>query len=185
MDDAAPAGPAPLTLANIDNLSWLQFEYLIAASFRKKGFSAELTADGADEGVDIVLRERDNVLLVQCKHWGSYRVGVKIVRELFGVLHAKEARKAILATSGRLTADAWKFCKDNAIYCIDRDKLLTFVDAEAMPPLSEIRSDRASLCPLCGSSMTLRTARQTGKQFHGCSRYPQCRGTRAVRADGG
>ena len=34
-------------------------------------------------------------------------------------------------------------------------------------------------CPLCGSLMVLRTARSgksAGKQFWGCSTYPDCRG---------
>lgn len=35
------------------------------------------------------------------------------------------------------------------------------------------------LCPICQSEMILRTARHgryAGQQFHGCSRYPQCKG---------
>ncbi len=35
------------------------------------------------------------------------------------------------------------------------------------------------LCPLCKSEMVLRTAKQgryAGRQFHGCARYPQCKG---------
>lgn len=34
-------------------------------------------------------------------------------------------------------------------------------------------------CPLCGSKATLRTAKKgpdTGKQFHVCNRYPECKG---------
>ena len=44
------------------------------------------------------------------------------------------------------------------------------------------RSDSLPACPLCGKPMTLRTARkgaQAGKQFLGCSGYPECRGTRS------
>ena len=40
----------------------------------------------------------------------------------------------------------------------------------AQPPL---------LCPICQSQMVLRTARHgryAGKQFHGCSQYPKCKG---------
>ncbi|MGN8200432.1 restriction endonuclease [Salinisphaera sp. RV14] len=177
--------PAPVTPENIANLSWLQFEQLIAASFRRKGFSAELTAEGADEGIDIVLRERDNMLLVQCKHWAAVSVGVNVARELFGVMHAKGARKAILATSGRLTPDARRFCNDNAIHCIDAGSLYSFVDPSAMPPQHEIASDRRDLCPLCGAAMVLRRGRQSGRRFRGCSRYPACKGKRfAGVADG-
>lgn len=170
--------PAPVTAENIANLSWLQFEHLIAASYRRKGFSAELTAEGADEGIDIVLRERDNVLLVQCKHWNSYQVGVNVARELFGVMHAKGARKAILATSGRLTAEAERFCKENAIYWLDAKRLPAFIDPDAMPSQSDIAADRDSRCPLCGAAMVPRTARQSGRKFWGCVRYPTCRGKR-------
>lgn len=41
-------------------------------------------------------------------------------------------------------------------------------------------------CPLCSSSMVLRTARRgrnSGSKFWGCSRYPACRGTRAAGAE--
>ena len=39
------------------------------------------------------------------------------------------------------------------------------------------------LCPICSSSVTLRTARRglgAGTQFWGCTRFPACRGTRDV-----
>ncbi len=44
------------------------------------------------------------------------------------------------------------------------------------------RSDSESkqLCPKCGSEMVLRTARSTGKQFWGCSRFPTCKVTRQI-----
>ncbi len=38
-------------------------------------------------------------------------------------------------------------------------------------------------CPRCGSDMVLRTARKgpnAGKQFYGCSKYPDCKGTISV-----
>jgi len=177
-----PNVPALVTAENIANLSWLQFEHLIAASYRRKGFHAELTPEGADGGVDIVLRERENVLLVQCKHWNSYQVGVNIARELFGVMHAQGARKAVLATSGRLTAEAERFCRDNAIYWLDADRLPGFIDPDAMPPQREIAADRASRCPLCGDTMVRRTGRKSGRRFWGCVRYPICRGKRFTEA---
>ncbi len=33
-------------------------------------------------------------------------------------------------------------------------------------------------CPLCGAEMRLREARQSRRPFWGCSKFPQCRGTR-------
>jgi endonuclease YncB( thermonuclease family) len=45
----------------------------------------------------------------------------------------------------------------------------------------------AANCPVCSSTMVLRTARQgrnAGNQFWGCSRYPACRATRPVSNGG-
>lgn len=35
-----------------------------------------------------------------------------------------------------------------------------------------------NLCPRCGSELVERTNRHSGEKFSGCSRYPQCKGTR-------
>lgn len=35
-------------------------------------------------------------------------------------------------------------------------------------------------CPKCGAKMVLRHRKSDGAAFYGCSRYPQCRGTRQV-----
>jgi len=43
--------------------------------------------------------------------------------------------------------------------------------------------NQSMLCPRCGSQMILRTAKRgerAGKQFYGCSNYPQCRGVVSV-----
>ena len=35
-------------------------------------------------------------------------------------------------------------------------------------------------CPKCDASMVIKTARSTGSLFYGCSRFPDCRGTRQI-----
>lgn len=38
-------------------------------------------------------------------------------------------------------------------------------------------------CPICGEKMVVRKAqrgKKTGQEFHGCSNFPKCRGTRAI-----
>ena len=54
--------------------------------------------------------------------------------------------------------------------------------------ISEIDADRKireqtykfdQFCPLCGSSMVIRTNRATREQFYGCSQYPKCNGSEA------
>ena len=38
-------------------------------------------------------------------------------------------------------------------------------------------------CPECGATMMRRANRRTGDYFFGCSRYPDCTGTRAMTND--
>ena len=57
----------------------------------------------------------------------------------------------------------------------------TRVATTSPPPRSTTPRTGQKRCPHCGSRMVLRTARRgagAGNQFWGCSRYPQCRGTR-------
>jgi restriction system protein len=49
---------------------------------------AEIGGGGADGGVDLVLtkpgKSGGEKFLVQCKQWRAYKVGVDVVRELYG-----------------------------------------------------------------------------------------------------
>jgi hypothetical protein len=52
---------------------------------------------------------------------------------------------------------------------------------------AEIRSAYASAkeivaCPKCAAPMLRRTAKKDGHEFLGCSKFPECSGTRAIRA---
>ncbi|MBP7276196.1 MAG: topoisomerase DNA-binding C4 zinc finger domain-containing protein, partial [Kiritimatiellae bacterium] len=47
------------------------------------------------------------------------------------------------------------------------------------PPDRSDRSDQIPPCPQCGKAMVLRTAQKgknAGRQFWGCSAYPDCKG---------
>ncbi|MBS63792.1 MAG: hypothetical protein CMN27_12705 [Salinisphaera sp.] len=140
-----PADPAPAAAAgatpslarvnreNIAALSAAQFEHLVATSFQRKGFEVEFIPEQAREGIDFVLRERDKVLRVQCRHDRDAQVGEDAAHALQGLVQAQAGGKAILATSGRLTPAAHAFCRDHAIHALDIDRLLLFADPAAMP----------------------------------------------------
>lgn len=52
-------------------------------------------------------------------------------------------------------------------------------------PSSDISRPRPTLlvyCPECDSPMLRRRNSETGEEFLGCSRYPECRGTRQLDA---
>lgn len=105
-------------------LSWQQFEILVADLYRQQGFRVvECGGGGADGGVDIRLYQKGKLTLVQCKHWNS-RVGVKPVRELYGLMTAEQAHKGILVATSGFTAEALRFAANKPLELMDGDLLL-------------------------------------------------------------
>lgn len=94
---------ASSTADALNGLGWRPFEQLVGEAFRRRGFRVQETGGGGpDGGVDLVLRRGGETHLVQCKQWRAFRVGVDVVRELYGVMAARGAASGFVVTSGRL-----------------------------------------------------------------------------------
>jgi restriction system protein len=117
---------------------------------------------------------------VQCKHWKARSVGVKVVRELFGVLKAANANHGVVVTYGSFTLEAVEFAKANSITLIDGPKLTRMIaSVQQSGNMKSAPVPATQACPKCGSPMVLREARKgphAGKKFWGCSKFPVCRG---------
>ena len=170
--------------APLQALSWRQFEQLVGAHFERLGYTVTFTAEGADGGVDVVARKGRETFLVQCKQWRATRVGVSVVRELFGVMAARGATGAYVVSIGSFTADAKDFAAGRNIELVDANTLLKASASPRFPMPTEMsppsRNSTSSLpvCPQCRSPMVLRVAKQganKGQSFYGCSTYPKCR----------
>lgn len=170
----------------ISDISWQEFELLIGEHFRRQGFSVQETGPGPDGGLDLVLKKDSSEYLVQCKHYKAYKVGVKPVRELLGVMVSSGADGAYVVTSGEFTSDAVAFARDNNIKLIDGRVLRKIL--KASKDLSLLRTDPAvnerkqiaeenKVCPKCGNPLVKRIARKgnrAGQTFLGCSTFPAC-----------
>jgi len=179
----------------INSLEWKRFEELCLNYFIEKGYKAEVTRQGADGGVDINLFKNSYSMskpfgIVQCKAWKTYRVGVKPVRELFGVMAADGAPLGVFITSGDYTKEAREFSADKHIKLMNGTELLRQITE--LPEASRIglldrvtRGDYTTpSCPSCGIKMITRTTRKgsnVGKKFWGCRYYPKCRNTLRIR----
>lgn len=169
------------------NITWQDFERLIAAAYRRQGYSVSETGGGADDGIDLILHRDGERVLVQCKHWHSFKVGVQLIRELHGVTHSNGnlGSRAIFVTFGEYTNEASAFARDNGIELVDGKALWPMVRASQRACteqiIPEVTDEPSVACPLCGNPMVIRTARRgsrAGSKFWGCSRYPACRSTR-------
>jgi len=183
-----------IDLTWVNGLSWQGFERQLAEVYRQQGYVVEETGGGgADGGIDLKLFKDGRVTVVQCKHWKTWKVNVKPIRELYGVMMAEKADAAIFITSHEYTSDALKFVGDKPMELIDQRGFLDLVRCfqkelghhygvevpvtTGQPPAKPDPQN----CPLCQSPMKLRTARKgksAGSQFWGCSRFPACHGTR-------
>lgn len=83
----------------LDGMSWREFEMLVGEAFRLQGYSvAETGGGGADGGVDLVATKGGEKFLIQCKQWRALKVGVEVVRELYGVMAARGATGGFVVT---------------------------------------------------------------------------------------
>lgn len=178
----------------LDGMSWREFEMLVGEAYRLQGYRVlETGGGGADGGVDLVLSKGSEKFLVQCKQWKAYRVGVDVVRELYGVMAARGAAGGFVVTSGRFTHDAEAFASGRNLTLVDGPSLIRLLASAkptaqarseaAVPPSRPAATPSKLACPSCGSEMVLRTAKRgvaVGSEFWGCSSYPKCKGTRQV-----
>jgi len=184
----------------LDGMSWREFEMLVGEAFRMQGFNVvELGGAGPDGGVDLVLKKGTEKFLVQCKQWKAYKVGVDVVRELYGVMAAKGAAGGFVVTSGSFTADAKGFADGRNVKLVDGQRLSRMIKEakaalraggsgsvdEVRPAVAtaQARNQAATACPVCGAGMVQRTAKRganAGALFWGCSTYPACRGTKQM-----
>jgi restriction system protein len=169
--------------SDVQDLSWSQFEVMVSEAFRRQGFFVyENGGGGADGGIDIVLRKDGKKFYVQCKQWKVFKVGVKPVRELLGVITANGADGGFVVTSGRFTKEAKDFAANTGITLIDGEALGRLVEElrRSSQPHRKAAEEPTPNCPRCGMPMMVRTARRgrnIGREFWGCSGYPRCKGT--------
>lgn len=88
-----------------------KFEELIARLFKDRGYEVSLTQATRDGGYDLIAKINDGlistVLLAECKRYKKEnKVGVEVVRGLYGVTESKRANQGLVITSSYFTRDA-------------------------------------------------------------------------------
>jgi len=197
------------TAATLNQMHWQEFELVAGEAYRRRGYAVtERGGAGPDGGVDLVIRKGSESTVVQCKQYRATQVGVAIVRELFGAMTAEGASAGVVVSLGPFTRDAQAFAGGRNIKLVTGNDLQALLreGAQAPRPDREVTSRanavsieyvRATVpsaaaiavsdtaCPRCKSPMTKRVAKagaNAGKAFWGCSRFPECRGTRELGA---
>ncbi|WGT62030.1 restriction endonuclease [Variovorax paradoxus] len=185
----SPAEPAPQhaqrwSPAVLAAIEWRRFEALCEALYAQAGFTTRSQSHGADGGVDIWLQSKhsDVPRIVQCKHWQGKVVGVKEMREFFGVMASHQLKSGTYVTSGVFSADARAFAKANGIHAQDGAALLELIaqrTPEQQAALLAVAYEGEywrPTCASCGTKMVEKPSTKNDGSFWGCANFPKCRG---------
>jgi restriction system protein len=175
-----------LSLDLLNLLEWKRFEEVCAAYFATLAFRSVVTRTGSDGGVDMhlfVAGADGPSIVVRCKAWKTYEVGVVSVRELLGVMIAARVSEGIFVTTGTFTAEAYGFASGKDIHLIDGLDLVAKLRALAPEQqrtvlvLATAGDYTTPTCPSCAIKMIRRNARTGGDPYWGCTNYPGCNST--------
>lgn len=106
-------------LKGLKDMSWQEFEHYCAYFFELDGYAVTMCGlGGADGGIDLIIKKKGKKYLVQCKHWKS-KVGVGVVREMFGVMAAERFDGVYIVSIAGYTrsAEDWARGKPIKLLC--------------------------------------------------------------------
>jgi len=121
------------SMKRLKKLSWEDFELLCMELFAQKGWKVKGNEKkGADGGVDIWMQKRSlgkrTSAIVQCKRYDDALVTIKVIREMYGLMHEHNVDVAYIVTSNRFTKECYKFIEEKNIVLIDGEKLLQLIN---------------------------------------------------------
>jgi restriction system protein len=188
--------PTPeFTLALLQELEWKRFEQVTEVYFQQMGWDTHAAPIGPDGGVDIHLTRPGSQrtdAVVQCKAWLGSKVGVSLMRELFGVMADATVPEGFFVTTSEYSSEARAFAAGKRLTLIDGADFVRRI--EELPRETQARlyatatadDYRTPTCPSCGLKMVKKTSgkgRDIGKPFWGCPAFPRCRATIWMRTD--
>ncbi|MBA2719954.1 MAG: restriction endonuclease [Chloroflexi bacterium] len=134
---------------DLRHLSAQEFEWLVGEVFRREGWKVDETGSqtGPDGNVDLRLARKGARVLVQCKRWESWLVGVDEIRAFGGTLLRERlpGTAGIFVTLSDFTDAARADAKDLGLTLLDGRDLYARVE--------RVRTQEP--CPICESPMKL------------------------------
>jgi restriction system protein len=157
-------------------IDWYQFEKLNKAILEGEGWQVKRPAGAKpDGGKDLIATRDGQSLFVQCKHWRTWKVQEKVVRELIGSMSIAGISSGAIHTLHGFTVGAQGLSSSTAIMLYDGSDLAARARAALSDhDLTRILATEPKFCPRCDSLMKQRTG--GFESLWGCSTYPRCTG---------
>jgi len=162
------------TMRDIREMSWVEFEQLVAANYLSQGYEVDHVGKaGPDGGVDLEMRKDGETVLVQCKHYRNSWVHVLPLRQFLGTLEHFKAERGIFVTCGVFDETAEEFTKQNPrIQMVAGEQLQEMIQRSVEQRLA----GRIYICEDCHAPMKPKMGKRG--LFLSCSNYPACKGSR-------
>jgi|ERR1051325_2277285 restriction system protein len=161
-------------------IDWFQFEKLVELIFKDLGYVVERKGGAhADGGIDLVIEKEGLKLGVQCKHWRTWNVRPKEVREFIGALKVAGLSSGYYVTLQGCTEAAEDLATEQMIRFVDESQVLNSIrteDGQVKPKMFRLLNDKNKYCPKCESEMEIKYGRKSGNPFWGCKQFPRCDG---------
>jgi len=113
-------GRRPGARAGTDRKGWRELEPLLAQAFRLQGYQViESARDRPRPDGELALRRGRETVLVQCREWGSAKVGVEVVHALHRAMTSQGAAGGFVLTTGRFARQAVAYAASCNVRLID------------------------------------------------------------------
>jgi restriction system protein len=107
----------------IEEISPQDYEHLCADLLRKAGWDAEVTGQSGDQGVDILARQDDVSIVLQCKLYFGNPVGNKAVQEAHAAAGFADADHAAVVSNRDFTTSAQQLARKLGVLLLHHTEL--------------------------------------------------------------
>lgn len=165
------------SIAALRRKTWGEFEILVGEAIRRQGYLVKQRGGfQPDDGMDLIAERGREKVIVQCKHWLTWKVHADAVKILYADTTTQEFTEGWLITCGRFTDHAVGWAKGKPIRLVDGQALVALIDLHSRPAAQSVadrddlgESTSARACPNCGSPLVRLTNRYNQSRFWGCS----------------
>jgi restriction system protein len=111
-----------IRLANIDEMSGIQFEHYLKKLFSHRGYRVSITKASGDLGVDLIAVRGDERIAIQVKRY-QRTVSRRAVSDAVAGMKHYRCNRAMVVTNSYFTPGAQTLARANNCPLVDRDKL--------------------------------------------------------------
>ncbi|MCG3149837.1 MAG: hypothetical protein PCFJNLEI_03302 [Verrucomicrobiae bacterium] len=171
-------------IEKLRRIDWYKFEKVVGLIYQSQGYRVKLRGGAkADGGIDLEVQKDGDKVAVQCKHWKTYKVRLRVVKELFASMTDEHFSRGMIVVLDKFTSEAKAYAIQHTIDFVtaaDLERMIAQLDSIDQHRIHAMLDDPTVNCPKCDSVMNWKAPPHgkvwKRKPFWGCTRFPSCDG---------